>query len=270
MPTHAAVQAYYGQELGGSADLKTNACCDAEALPAWMKPLLGRIHPEVTNRYYGCGLVCPPLLEGCKVLDLGCGSGPGRLPALPAGRSAGARWWGSDMTREQLAIAQAHADRTTPSSSATPMCSFLEGTIEQLQDLPLGAGQFDVIVSNCVLNLATDKGAVLRGVKRLLKPGGEFYFADVYADRRLPAALRNDPRALRRMPGRGPLLERLSAPGPGQPGSPIPAWWTTDQITFSRSAYPGTCWATPASFLPPIACSISMAWRMPAKTMARR
>ena len=47
-------------------------------------------------------------------------------------------------------------------------------------------------MSNCVLNLATDKGAVLRGVKRLLKPGGEFYFADVYADRRLPAEVRND------------------------------------------------------------------------------
>ena len=191
MPTHAAVQAYYGQELGGSADLKTNACCDAEALPAWMKPLLGRIHPEVTNRYYGCGLVCPPLLEGCQVLDLGCGTG---RDAYLLSQLVGAMGQvvGVDMTREQLAIAQSHAPYHAELFGYANV-SFLEGTIEQLQDLPLGAGQFDVIVSNCVLNLATDKGAVLRGVKRLLKPGGEFYFADVYADRRLPAALRSDP-----------------------------------------------------------------------------
>ena len=137
MPTHAAVQAYYGQELGGSADLKTNACCDAEALPAWMKPLLGRIHPEVTNRYYGCGLVCPPLLEGCKVLDLGCGTG---RDAYLLSQLVGARGQvvGVDMTREQLAIAQAHADHHAELFGYANV-SFLEGTIEQLQDLPLGA-----------------------------------------------------------------------------------------------------------------------------------
>ena len=66
------VQAYYGQELQSSADLKTSACCDADAVPAWLKPLLARIHPDVLARYYGCGLVCPPLLEGCRILDLGC------------------------------------------------------------------------------------------------------------------------------------------------------------------------------------------------------
>ena len=69
------VQAYYGQELQTSADLKTSACCDADAVPVWLKPLLGRLHPEVTEKYYGCGLVCPPLLAGCRVLDLGCGAG---------------------------------------------------------------------------------------------------------------------------------------------------------------------------------------------------
>jgi len=191
MPTHAAVQAYYGQELGGSADLKTNACCDAEALPAWLKPLLGRIHPEVTNRYYGCGLVCPPLLAGCRVLDLGCGSGRDAY-LLSQLVGANGQVVGVDMTREQLAIAREyqafHAELFGYAN-----VSFLEGTIEELEALPLEAGQFDVIVSNCVLNLATDKGAVLRGVKRYLKAGGEFYFADVYADRRLPAELRSDP-----------------------------------------------------------------------------
>ena len=55
------------------------------------------------------------------------------------------------------------------------------------------SSDLDVVVSNCVLNLSIDKPAVLRGVRRLLKPGGEFYFSDVYADRRLPERVRRDP-----------------------------------------------------------------------------
>jgi arsenite methyltransferase len=70
---------------------------------------------------------------------------------------------------------------------------FLHGFIERLDELNLEPGSFDVIVSNCVINLALDKDAVLRSVHRLLKPGGEFYFSDVYADRRVPEAVRNDP-----------------------------------------------------------------------------
>ena len=69
------VQDYYGKELQSTADLKTSACCDADAVPDWLKPLLARVHPEVSSRYYGCGLGCPPLLEGCRVLDLGSGAG---------------------------------------------------------------------------------------------------------------------------------------------------------------------------------------------------
>ena len=53
--------------------------------------------------------------------------------------------------------------------------------------------RFDCIVSNCVINLSPDKDAVLREVYRLLKPGGEFYFSDIYADRRVPDAVREDP-----------------------------------------------------------------------------
>ena len=72
---HELVKDYYGRQLQHSDDLKTSACCDASQVPGWLKPLLARIHPEVISRYYGCGLVCPPLLEGCRVLDLGSGSG---------------------------------------------------------------------------------------------------------------------------------------------------------------------------------------------------
>ena len=191
MPTQAAVQAYYGQELTGTADLKTSACCDADAVPAWLRPLLARIHPDVLARYYGCGLVCPPLLEGCRILDLGCGTGRDIYAlALLVGPSGSVV--GVDMTAEQLAVAREHLAFHAEQFGYANV-SFLEGTIEALEALPLEPGSFDVIVSNCVLNLSTNKAAVLQGVKRLLKPGGELYFSDVYVDRRLPEAVRRDP-----------------------------------------------------------------------------
>ena len=185
------VQAYYGQELQSTADLKTSACCDADAVPGWLKPLLARVHPEVSSRYYGCGLVCPPLLEGCRVLDLGSGSGRDvyLLSQLVGERGEVV---GVDMTPEQLAVARAHQAFHAEQFGFANV-RFLEGQIERLDALDLEPSSFDVIVSNCVLNLSTDKPAVLRGVQRLLKPGGEFYFSDVYADRRLPEAVQSHP-----------------------------------------------------------------------------
>ncbi|MAL01894.1 MAG: methyltransferase type 11 [Alcaligenaceae bacterium] len=188
---HAVVQDYYGKQLQSTADLKTTACCDAGAMPGWLKPLLGNIHPDVLSRYYGCGLVCPPSLEGCRILDLGCGSGRDvyALAQLvgPQGEVVGV-----DMTPEQLAVARAsqawHAD-----TFGFNNVRFLEGYIESLETLDLALESFDVIVSNCVVNLSPDKAAVLKGVHKLLKPGGEFYFSDVYANRRVPESVRADP-----------------------------------------------------------------------------
>ncbi len=189
--THDLVQDYYGRQLQSSSDLKTSACCDVSSLPDWLKPLLARIHPEVLARYYGCGLVCPPLLEGCRVLDLGCGSGRDvyALAQLvgPTGSVVGV-----DMTDEQLAVARAHQAHHAQVFGFDNV-TFLQGYIERLDELGLEPGSFDVIVSNCVVNLSPDKDAVLAGVQRLLKPGGEFYFSDVYADRRVPQAVKNDP-----------------------------------------------------------------------------
>jgi len=71
--------------------------------------------------------------------------------------------------------------------------TFLKGYIEKLDELNLDPDSFDIIVSNCVINLSPDKAAVMASVQRLLKPGGEFYFSDVYADRRIPQHLVNDP-----------------------------------------------------------------------------
>lgn len=188
---YETVKEYYGRTLQSTQDLKTTACCEVTDVPDWLKPLLGQIHPEVEARYYGCGLVCPPLLEGCRVLDLGCGSGRD-VYALAQLVGPNGEVVGVDMTAEQLAVAERHrafhAERFGFSN-----VSFHEGYIERLDDLGLQPSSFDVVVSNCVLNLSPDKDAVLRGVHRYLKQGGEFYFSDVYADRRLPDVLRSDP-----------------------------------------------------------------------------
>jgi len=187
------VQDYYGKQLQGSADLKTNACCDPALMPEYIKPILAKIHAEVDSRYYGCGLVIPPLLEGLKILDLGSGAGrDAYLLSALVGESG--QVIGVDMTPEQLAIAneykQFHAEQF---NYAKPNVQFIQGYLETLDELNLAEGSFDIIVSNCVLNLSSDKLAVLKSAYKLLKPGGEFYFSDVYADRRIPQILQNDP-----------------------------------------------------------------------------
>ncbi len=190
---HDLVKNYYGRQLKTSDDLKTSACCDASNAPAWLKPLLSRIHPEVLSRYYGCGLVAPTQLDGLRVLDLGSGSGRD-VYALAQLVGERGEVTGVDMTDEQLEVARRHqAYHREAFGYDRENVRFLHGYIEQLDELGLEPGSLDVIVSNCVVNLSPDKEAVLRGVHRLLKPGGEFYFSDVYANRRVPNAVRNDP-----------------------------------------------------------------------------
>lgn len=190
---HIQVKNYYGQTLGGSADLSTDACCTPEAVPAHLKPLLADIHAEVSDRYYGCGLVAPDLLEGLRVLDLGCGSGRDCY-LLSRLVGEGGEVVGVDMTAEQLAVAERHREfHRERYGYGRSNVRFLEGQIERLDALGLEPGGFDLIVSNCVINLSPDKAAVLAGAHDLLKPGGELYFSDVYADRRVPAELAADP-----------------------------------------------------------------------------
>jgi arsenite methyltransferase len=187
------VQKYYGEMLEKTGDLKTSACCTVEAPPDYVTEALGRIHEDVSSRYYGCGLVLPEALTGTRILDLGCGSGRDcYLLSQLVGEQG--EVVGVDMTEEQLAVATQyaayHADRF---GYGRPNVAFHNGYIEKLDALPLEPGSFDLIVSNCVVNLSPDKAAVLRGAYRLLKPGGELYFADVYADRRVPAEVARDP-----------------------------------------------------------------------------
>lgn len=185
------VRQYYGTTLGGTVDLRTSACCDASSPPAPLRPLLARIHPEVLERYYGCGLVVPEQLEGLRVLDLGCGAGRD-VYLLSQLVGASGEVVGVDMTEAQLAVARAHLGFHAEQVGYANV-RFLDGQIERLEALDLAPASFDLVVSNCVVNLSTDKQAVLQGVRHLLKPGGELFFADVYCDRRVPEPLRHDP-----------------------------------------------------------------------------
>lgn len=188
-----AVKDYYGKVLRTSDDLKTKACCTPDGVSEAVKGLLGNVHDEVLARYYGCGLVVPEHLGGRRVLDLGCGSGRD-VYALAQLVGADGDVVGVDMTPEQLDVARTHVGWHMQRFGFTrENVRFLMGYIEALGELGLLPASFDVIVSNCVVNLSIDKRAVLKGAFDLLKPGGELYFADVYADRRLPAGLRDDP-----------------------------------------------------------------------------
>jgi len=188
-----SVQHYYGQVLQSSQDLKTSACCSIDAVPAHLKPLLAELHPEVVARFYGCGSPLPPALSGCTVLDLGCGSGRDcYLLSKLVGEQG--RVIGVDMTPEQLEIALRHRDwHAERFGYQSSNVEFLAGHIENLTSIGIADQSIDVVVSNCVINLSANKTQVLAEIFRVLKPGGELFFSDVFADRRIPADLRHDP-----------------------------------------------------------------------------
>ena len=193
MSTTKEVQEYYGKTLQKSEDLKTNACCTVQVFPQHIKDALSLIHDEVHAKYYGCGLTIPNELDGCKVLDLGSGAGRDCYVLSKLVGQEG-EVVGVDMTKEQLEVANRHIDyHTEKFCFKKPNVRFLEGQIEKLNELDLRDNYFDAIVSNCVINLCEDKEAVLKEAYRVLKEGGELYFSDVYADRRVPEALQKDP-----------------------------------------------------------------------------
>ncbi|XP_054238321.1 arsenite methyltransferase [Indicator indicator] len=183
---HREVQDYYGKELQKSEDLKTNACVTlARPLPKVVRDALEHVHEEVVARYYGCGLVIPESLESCRILDLGSGSGRDcYLLSQLVGEQGHVT--GIDMTKDQAELAKKHISyHMDKFGYQKPNVEFLQGYIEKLGDAGLADESYDIIISNCVINLTPDKRTVLHEAYRVLKPGGEMYFSDVYASQHL-------------------------------------------------------------------------------------
>jgi len=187
------IKEYYGRVLKGNKDLQTSACCCEDEIPARVKAVLSEINDEILEKFYGCGSPLPPLLEGCTILDLGCGAG---RDVFLASRLAGPEGYviGVDMTSEQLAVARRNLDSQMVRFGYEKVnVDFRQGYIEDLQAIEVADNSVDVVISNCVLNLSPDKEAVFSEIFRVLKPGGELFFADIFAGCRIPAALYDDP-----------------------------------------------------------------------------
>jgi ubiquinone/menaquinone biosynthesis C-methylase UbiE len=190
--TLESVKRYYGTILKSNRDLQTSACCTAEALPPHLRAVADDLHEEVREKFYGCGSPIPPALDGATVVDLGCGAGRDTfiLSKLvgPAGRVIGV-----DMTAEQLAVAERHREwHARKFGQATSNVRLVHGYIEDLESAGIASASVDLVVSNCVINLSPDKRRVFAEIFRVLKPGGELHFSDVFAGRRVPAQLARD------------------------------------------------------------------------------
>jgi arsenite methyltransferase len=144
-----------------------------------------RSSPQGSVLSLGCGVptAVADLREGETVLDLGSGAGG---DVLISARRVGAtgRAIGLDMTDEMLALARANA-----AAAGVENAEFLQGYLEEI---PLPEASVDVVISNCVINLAADKRVVLAEAARVLRPGGRFAVSDVIADEGMDEATRAD------------------------------------------------------------------------------
>ncbi len=173
---HDTVRAYYADAALQAAQ-GTACCSDPETIGAELYSALERDElPEAAVlASLGCGnpTAVAELRAGERVLDLGSGGG---IDVLLSAKRVGptGRAFGVDMTDEMLALAQRNA-----AVAGVTNVEFLKGHIEAL---PLPAESIDVVISNCVVNLAVDKPAVFAEIARVLRPGGRIGISDIVAD----------------------------------------------------------------------------------------
>jgi arsenite methyltransferase len=190
--TREFLQEFYGRTVRKTEDLQFGACC-VDATASRFREVLDLIPEEVKSRQYGCGSPVPTDdLSGLVVADLGCGAG---TDAFVLSKLVGPRGrvLGLDMTDEQLDVARRNVGPVMERFGyGTPNVEFCRDFIESAATV--ASESVDLAVSNCVINLSPIKRAVFDALWRILKPGGEFYISDIVCDRRLPEAVRKDPR----------------------------------------------------------------------------